>query len=210
MVLRKTEDDSGGGTASKSAGKTNASSRARKHKTMVVLVGCAVWLAALGWVDRATGYELGLFAFYTAPVGMVAWHLGRGPGVAVAFLASVVWYLADRFSGNRYSMAFYGYWNTGMHFGTFMINAVAIAKIKSSLDERHALERDLAEAHQRLQRLAGLIPLCPKCRKPHTAGPLQARAEDCLDLLPPGCAEAALCETCRRVDAPGPLETMKK
>ena len=107
---------------------------ARQTQTLVVLAGRAVWLAALGWVDRATGYELGLFAFCTAPVGMVAWHLGRGPGIAAAFIASVVWHLTDRLSGNRYSIAFYGYWNSGMHFGTFMINAVAIAKIKSSLN----------------------------------------------------------------------------
>jgi hypothetical protein len=28
----------------------------------MVLAECAAWLAVLGWVDRATGYELGLFA----------------------------------------------------------------------------------------------------------------------------------------------------
>ncbi len=176
----------------------NALFRPAKRRTLVVLAGCAVWLAALGWVDRATGYELGLFVFYTAPVGMVAWHLGRGPGIAAAFLASVVWYLADQLAGDRYSTAFYGYWNSGMHFGTFMINAVAIAKIKSSLNERHAVERDLTEARQRLRQLAGLLPICPECRKPHAAGPLQARAEECLATLPPECREAARCETCRR------------
>jgi len=197
-VLREMEDDPGGGKRFTPASRTNASTRPAKHKTLMVLAGCAVWLAALGCVYRATGYELGLFAFYTAPIGMVAWHLGRGPGIATAFIASVVWYLADRLSGNRYSIAFYGYWNSGMHFGTFMINAVAIAKIKSSLNERHAVERDLAEARQRLRQLAGLVPICPKCRKPRAAGPLPGRAEECLDILPPEGSEAALCDACRQ------------
>ena len=43
----------------------------------MLFAGCAVWLAMLGWIDRATGYELGLFAFYTAPVAVVAWNLGQ-------------------------------------------------------------------------------------------------------------------------------------
>jgi hypothetical protein len=35
-----------------------------------------LWLAVLGWIDRATGYGLGLFVFYTAPVAVLAWNLG--------------------------------------------------------------------------------------------------------------------------------------
>jgi len=58
--------------------------RCNKAKTLMVFAGCAVWLAVLGWVDRATGYELGLFAFYTAPVAVVAWNLGQAPGIIVA------------------------------------------------------------------------------------------------------------------------------
>src|SRR5205814_187262 len=32
--------------------------RCNKAKTLMVFSGCAVWLAVLGWVDRATGHEL--------------------------------------------------------------------------------------------------------------------------------------------------------
>ncbi len=136
--------------------------RCRKLQTLIVLAGCSVWLAVLGWVDRATGYELGLFAFYTAPVGVVAWNLGRGPGIIAAFIASVIWYIADRYAGDRYSAPFYGYWNTGMHFTTFIINAVTFAKIKSSLDQRHELERALKESREQLRQAANVTPLCPQ------------------------------------------------
>ena len=140
-----------------------------RRKALIVLAGCAVWLAALGWIDRATGYELGLFALYTAPVGVVAWNLGRGPGIMAAFIASVIWYLADRYAGDRYTAAFFGYWNTGMHFTTFIINAVTFAKIKSSLDQRHELERALKETREQLRQVASLTSSCPQCRKPFVA-----------------------------------------
>src|SRR5438128_445503 len=143
--------------------------RCSKRRTLIVLAGCAVWLAVLGWVDRTTGYELGLFALYTAPVAVVAWNLGRGPGIIAAFIASVIWYMADRYAGDRYSTPFYGYWNTGMHFASFIINAVTFAKIKSSLNQRHELERALVKTREQLRQLATVTALCPQCRKPQKA-----------------------------------------
>jgi hypothetical protein len=151
--------------------------RCSKLKTLMVIAGCALWLVVLGWIDYATGYELGLFAFYTAPVAVVAWNLGSGPGIIVAFIASVIWYMADRYAGDRYSAPFYGYWNTGMHFTTFMINAVTFAKIKSSLGQRHELERALVESREQVKQLTGLITLCPRCGKPCVPEPLPVKAE---------------------------------
>jgi len=160
-----------------------ASPRYIKPKTLMVLAGCALLLAGLGWVDRATGYELGLFGFYSAPVAAVAWNLGRGPGIVVAFIASGIWYLADRYAGDHYSSSFYGYWNTGMHFSTFIINAVTFAKIKSSLRQRHELERALEESRKQVKHLAGLI-YGHQCDKPYIPDPLPAKEEAGLGLLP--------------------------
>ncbi len=140
--------------------------RHSKANTSLILVGCALWLGGLGWLDRATGYELGLFAFYTAPVAVVAWNLGQGPGMIAAFVASVIWYMADRYAGDHYSRLFYGYWNTGMHFTTFIINAVTFAKIKSSFDQRRELERVLEESRSQRQQLLSVLPVCSRCRKP--------------------------------------------
>ena len=161
----------------------------------MVLAGCALWLALLGWIDQATGYELGLFAFYTAPVAVTAWNLGQGPGIIVAFIASVIWFVADRYAGDRYSSPFYGYWNTGMHFTMFIINAVTFAKIKSSLDRRHELERALAESRAQASKVTRSMPLCPECNRQYVLEPLRAKAEteqEAMESLP-----AALGHDCR-------------
>jgi len=171
--------------------------RCGEPKTWVVMTGCAVWLALLGWIDRATGYELGLFAFYTAPVAVVAWNLGQGPGITVAFIASLIWFMADRYAGDRYSTPFIGYWNTAMHFTTFIINAVTFSKIKSNLDRRHELECALVEAREQVKQLAGLISVCPQCRKPHVPSPSRVRAESWISSLPPEILSAAICDDCR-------------
>ena len=160
-------------------------------RTLLVLSGCAAWLAVLGWIDRATGFELGLLAFYTAPVAVAAWKLGQRPGIAVAFIASVIWYLADRWAGDRYSTPFYAYWNTGMHFTSFLINAVTFARIKSSLDQRHAMERALRETRQQLQQLTGGIALCPRCQQSCASESLRGSAGESLAAKPPEMRPAA-------------------
>ena len=132
-----------------------------KSKMIVVLTGCILWLGVLGWIDRATGYELGLFAFYTAPVAIVAWYLGRNAGMVAAFMASIIWYLADRYAGDHYSSPFFGYWNTGMHLSTFLINAFTFSKIRSALVRHRELEGALAESQEQIKKLRQLIDLMP-------------------------------------------------
>ena len=171
--------------------------RHSKANTLLILVGCALWLGGLGWLDRATGYELGLFAFYTAPVAVVAWNLGQGPGMIAAFVASVIWYMADRYAGDHYSRPFYGYWNTGMHFTTFIINAVTFAKIKSSFDQRRELERVLGESRSQLQHLLSVLPVCSRCRKPFLPVSPRAKSKTEPTALAVKDVPETLCDDCR-------------
>jgi len=153
--------------------------RRNKAKTLIILAGCAVWLALLGWIDRVTGHELGLFGFTPRPSPLWTGTLGQAPGILMAFVASVIWYMADRYAGDRYSAPFYGYWNTPMHFiTTFIINAVTFAKIKSSLNQRHELERALVETREQLRQFANATPLCPQCHRPQVHEPQHARPEE--------------------------------
>ena len=102
------------------------------------LAGCFLLLALLGWLDYVTGYELSFFVFYSVPVGIAAWYVGRWPAIGVALGATITWLLADYLGGVKYSAPFFYYWNSTIHFLAFIINAVTIAKIKSDLDRRCA------------------------------------------------------------------------
>jgi hypothetical protein len=120
------------------------------RRKIAVLCAGLVGLALLGWVDYYTGYELGFFVFYSVPVGLTAWYAGRWPGLVTALGASLTWWLADHFNGVNYSTRFYLYWNLTIHFLTFVINAVSLAKIKLELDERRALVAELHRVKQLL------------------------------------------------------------
>lgn len=112
-------------------------------------------LIALGWIDYTTGYELSLVVFYSGPVGIAAWYAGRWPGVAMALLAALACTFADKLDGLKYSNHFYFYWNLGVHFAVFAINAIAAAKIRGAMDDRDRLAREVEQLKS--------ARVCPKC-----------------------------------------------
>jgi len=114
-----------------------------RDKTLVFCL-CLVMLMVLGWLDYVTGYELNLFIFYSLPVGIAAWYLGRWPGVAMSVASALIWWVADRSAGQKYSSDFVLYWNSAIHVGCFLINAFSIAKTRETIDRQRELEAELA------------------------------------------------------------------
>lgn len=134
-----------------------------KGHPYLVLIGCFLILLGLGWLDFATGYELSFFIFYSVPIGFAAWYSGQWPAIMVALGATAAWLLADYFGGVKYSTNYIYYWNTTIHFGAFIINAVTIAKIKLDLDRRHVLAKELKITQAKLEALSARLPTCPAC-----------------------------------------------
>ena len=165
-----------------------------KYRKRIISLACLVLLGVLGWVDYITGYELGFFVFYTVPVGIAAWELGCWPAVGMSLLASFAWELADSYGGEKYATQFALYWNNGIHFASFIINAVAIARVKAELDRRHQLTVELETVRKVLRAVAGQLPACPACGQPHDGRSPVAGLR--VNQPPPELA-GALCASCR-------------
>ena len=166
------------------------------HKQIGIFNGCLLLIVVLGWIDYITGYQLGFFIAYSAPVGLVAWHLGRWPAIFTALLSSIAWWLADSFDGEKYPSAFYWIWNNIIHFLSFVINAVAIAKIKTDLVELKRVRVELATVQRTLRAIAPLVPACLACNKPLVRPSSGERAElsRIIPLVPE--VAGALCAEC--------------
>ena len=52
-------------------------------------------LAAVGFVDYLTAWEVSLFAFYGVPIFGAAWLVSRRAGFGFALLSAIVWFLAN-------------------------------------------------------------------------------------------------------------------
>jgi len=97
----------------------------------------------LGAADVFTGSELSFSIFYLLPITLVAWSLDLRFALANALLASVIWFLADRWAGHEYTNPLLSYWNASIRLGYFVLFAVLFSRLRKSLDrEKHLSRRD--------------------------------------------------------------------
>lgn len=110
-----------------------------RAKHALVYPGAAVLLAAITWADYATGYELGLFILYFAPVAIVAWYGGRVAGVVSAVAGTACWFLSDWLSLHPYSGALLIYWETFTRLAALVVTALVLSMIRADLRRREEL-----------------------------------------------------------------------
>jgi signal transduction histidine kinase len=120
---------------------------AHPRKRAWILAGVTALLLLITWIDWISGYEFELFVFYFVPVGIAAWFLGRGWGLAFAVASGVGWYFADRMALHPYSNQLFVYWETLMRLVSYFTTALTLSAIRRGVQERedllHVVSHDL-------------------------------------------------------------------
>jgi diguanylate cyclase (GGDEF)-like protein len=106
----------------------------RLPKAAVVALGVA-GIVALAVLDYWTGTELSFFAFYFAPISLMAWHGGRWGGLAGAGISALAWSGSNIFAGLAYTLPFALYWNSAVRFAAFVLLASVISRMRVLKDE---------------------------------------------------------------------------
>ena len=117
--------------------------------TINTVVFASIFGAIVAGFHLATGPELSVSIFYIGPVTLVAWSLGRVPGLISAVVAAIVWFVADDWSGAMYSQPLIPVWNALVRLGFFAI----IATMTASL---HLIVRHYAD-EARVDELTGVL-----------------------------------------------------
>ncbi len=95
--------------------------------------------------DYGTGLEYGFGLFYLLPVAIVAWHLGRSAGLAVAVLAALCWGLADllprMLAGQAEAQFHKTVWNAVIGSGMYAALVLALARLKEALAREREMQR---------------------------------------------------------------------
>ena len=122
-------------------------------------------VAAIGWFDFVTGYDLHVFAFYFLPVWLVSWHVGVRSGAYMAVVAAGTWFGADYASGHPYSSPAIAGWNALMEFTACIIVAGIASVVRRQLRAQEKLNAELFETMAQIKRLEGLLPICAACKQ---------------------------------------------
>jgi hypothetical protein len=110
-----------------------------------------LWLAAVSYVDYATGYESLFFVFYFIPVGLCGWYLGPRATLGMALLSGANWFVVDVLSEHHYSHEALRYWNSFTCFLAFAVIGFVLHHLKQSRDEERDARRKLETALAELQ-----------------------------------------------------------
>jgi len=74
------------------------------------------------------------------PVMLIAWLGGRGPGLAMAFVASTMWTATDIYGGRQFSMVWIPWLNAIVRFLTYGLMVLLVSQVKFQFSQ----ERELA------------------------------------------------------------------
>jgi signal transduction histidine kinase len=108
-------------------------------------------LLVIAVLDSITSYQIRLLPLYAVPVFVLAWFCGKTWGIAAGLLSALLWWCANRFTGDPELHSWIGVWEVSRHVGFFLLVALVGSALRAKSDI--AAERiALLEHSQRLKR----------------------------------------------------------
>src|SRR5436853_7578112 len=92
---------------------------------LVAVVESLLLLFAITWLDLATGHQVSLVLFYTAPIVFAVWLCDNKSVFVIAGLAGVLWSWADLARGNSYSSGTIQAWQIAIRFAFCLLVGLA-------------------------------------------------------------------------------------
>jgi signal transduction histidine kinase len=122
----------------------------RQSATLAFIEALAL-LFTITWLDLATGHQVSLVLFYTAPIVFAVWLCDNKSVFVIAGLAGVLWSWADLVLGHSYSTSTVQAWEIAIRFAFFLL--VGLAGIAMREQQRASNARiSLLEHTQRLEK----------------------------------------------------------
>lgn len=128
--------------------------RLRKQPRALILIEATLLVLIIGAIDFKTGYEVSVYVFYSIPILLVVWLIGRNEGLWISVFSAVVWSVAD-VVGRSYQFDLERAWNITIQLCFFVFIVIGGAALKGQRDE----SRTRAALLERFHTLAQISPV---------------------------------------------------
>ncbi len=96
-----------------------------------------ICIALLGIVDYFTVDKFKMTLFYLMPISIVAWLVGRKAGIALAFVSTLTWMVANNYT----AIDFFTMWNVFTSLGFFLVVSILFSKLKQMFDNEQKISQ---------------------------------------------------------------------
>ena len=125
-------------------------------------------LLMIGIVDYLTGYEFRMEPFYLAPLAFAAWYIDRNTGFVLSAITVGIITLSDALTGKTFGHILLELWNASTLLGFYLLVVFLLSRLRSTMQERADLIRELQATLKEVKELRGILPICSSCKKIRT------------------------------------------
>lgn len=125
-------------------------------------------LLAIGIMDYMTGYKFRLDLFYLVPLAFAAWYIDRNTGFALSAITVGIITLAEALTGKIFDHILLEFWNASMRIGFYLVVIFILSRLRSTMQERSDVIRELRDTLKEVKELRGILPICSSCKKIRT------------------------------------------
>ncbi len=130
-------------------------------------------IAAIGWIDFATGTEVRVFPLYYLPIALVAWKGGRAGALIAAAICAAAWTEANSLAGMEFSNPMIWAANTAMLGTSFAVVGLLVATLRSALMREQGISRtdpltSLPNGRAFREEADRILDLCRRRERPAT------------------------------------------
>lgn len=97
--------------------------------------------AVLASIDYLMGDEIEVAVFYSLPISLAAWYIGRGLGIFLSIVSAIAWLVTNLIHGFNLEDVPRHFWNASVGLGYFLILTYALTALKRALDREKVLAR---------------------------------------------------------------------
>ena len=102
--------------------------------------------------DYLTGEQVSFSLCYMVSIGLAAWFVGRGAGLALAALSASAWLGSYLLVGHPYAHPTILYWNIAVEAGIYLATALAIARVRDGVAREQSLNAQVSRAYGAVSR----------------------------------------------------------
>src|SRR5207249_1367755 len=116
----------------------------RRLTKALLVIFCIALVQAIGWIDHFTKEDISIYVFYSIPIFLASWYVGRTAGLFISIECALTWLAVDLLDDPYIDHPIL-FGNAVIRFVFFMVISFILNSLKETLKREHLNRRAFIE-----------------------------------------------------------------